>query len=157
MVPAALHRLMSDPFFRHSEALTIGYLAGLRGEEPDSDLCQMSHKYEDGWLLGAQDRENGVKPKKFLGYHLESELPFKKGSVVTIPKGTMIRSTSGVKKPAGRTYRITVHHVMNGANLYVEGNGFREDCQPIMAPTVVWVGTGGYWTEADINDIPEAL
>lgn len=155
MTPQAIARLMGDPIFRYSNAMTLGYLSGLKGEDPDPELEKMSHRYEDGWLKGMAAREAGVKPKKFMGYHLDSELPIKRGDTVTIPKGTLVRC-NGETKPAGRTYKIQVRSLGCGQNFYQDGNAFREDDVPMVSPTVVWAGTGGYWAEADINDIPEA-
>jgi hypothetical protein len=140
---------------RYSNALTLGYLAGLRGEDPDPEMSRLSERYDDGWLLGAADREQGATPKKFMGYCDKNVLPVKQGDTVTIKKGTLVRC-NGVTKPAGRTYKVRVNHVQSGRNLYIEGNAFRREITPIMNPTVVWPGSGGYWAEADINDIPEA-
>jgi len=144
-------RSISD---RYHHALTIGYLAGLRGEDPDAELGRLNPRYDDGWLLGAADRERGVQPKRFMGYHRDSELPIKPGDVVTIKKGTLVRC-NGETKPAGRTYKVIVRSLGCGSNLCVEGNAFRETTYPITCPTVIWAGTGGYWAEADINDVVE--
>ena len=141
---------------RYHQALTIGYLAGLRGEEPDAELGRINPQYDEGWLRGAEERQQGVQPKKYMGFHRDDELPVKRGDVVTIKKGTLIRC-NGSTKPAGRTYRIIVRSLGCGSNLYVEGNAFRQTVRPLTCPTVMWGGTGGYWAEADINDIPEAL
>ncbi len=140
---------------RYHQALTIGYLAGLRGEDPDAELGRLNPRYEEGWLLGAEDRQKGVQPKKYMGYHGDAQLPIKQGQVVTIRKGTLVRC-NGVTKPAGRTYKVIVRSLGCGCNIFVEGNAFREQVRPMTSPTVIWAGTGGYWAEADINDIPEA-
>lgn len=153
---AQIERILKDPVLKHAESLTIGYLAGLRGEDPIEELARPDSSYERGFLLGLRDREAGVKAPKYLGYHATEDLPIRPGQIVTIPKGAMVRCMNGVTKPAGRTYKVRVHHIMNGTNLYIEGSGFREEVRQITTPTVVWPGTGGYWTEVDINDIPEA-
>jgi hypothetical protein len=153
---APLERMKSDPCSRFSQALTIGYLEGLLGNEPDAELGRANPRYEEGWLLGAGDRERGIEPKRFMGYHRDDELPIKQGSVVTIKKGTLVRC-NGVVKPAGRTYKVIVRSLGCGSNLLIEGSAFREQSHPLTCPTVMWSGTGGYWAEADINDIPEAF
>jgi len=48
---------------------------------------------------------------KFEGY--VEKLPIHSGDRITIKKGTMVRC-NGVTKPAGKTYKVTVHHVLNG-------------------------------------------
>jgi len=144
---------VKDSVRKFADAMTIGYLAGLRGEDPDSEMSHVHSNYDEGWLMGDADRERGVPAPKYLGYH--DDLPIKQGQIVTIKKGTMVRC-NGVTKPAGRTYKITIHHILPGQNLYVEGNAFRRTVHPVMTPKVVWPGSGGYWAEADINDIPEA-
>lgn len=80
--------------------------------------------------------------KRFDGYYDPSELPIKAGDRVVIRKGVMV-SCRGVRKPAGRTYTVTVHHVLCGMT-----DGDRKT-----PPSVRWSGTGGYWTEVDINDV----
>lgn len=81
----------------------------------------------------------------------------------------------------GKTMTITAHHVLNGVSLPVydllyqrgkygseypahsnvdwdeveklmENNGSNH-LYPTENPRVVWAGTGGYWVEADINDV----
>jgi hypothetical protein len=98
---------------------------------------------------------------KFKGYHDDHEIPVKKGDLVTIRKGTKIRTTSpsitgGFKsKEAGRTYKVTVDHILNGMNQPV-GHPGHNASYPVQSPSVRWPGSGGYWYEVDLNDIPEA-
>jgi hypothetical protein len=91
---------------------------------------------------------------KYAGYwHLE-DLPVRPGDMVTIPKGTTIRTMAPGKRKrvAKRTYRVKVDHVLPGSNAIIMGGKFIRPCNP----SVCWPGTGGYWNEVDINDIPEA-
>lgn len=94
----------------------------------------------------------------FTGYTPNDQLPLKKGDVVTICKGVLVRTTRPSRRPhggghpyvretAGRTYKIVVDHVLNGTS----GEGVAS-----INPSVRWPGSGGYWCEVDINDIPEA-
>ena len=85
----------------------------------------------------------------FIGYHEDKDIPIKPGDIVTIVKGVTIETThsSGPKKIAGRTYKIKVHHILNGATSF---NG-----KHYSNPAVRWPGSGGYWNHVDINDIPE--
>lgn len=83
----------------------------------------------------------------FVGFHAPETLPIKAGDVVTIKKGVIVKTVGREPKPAGRTYKIKVHHVGCGM---VAHNG-----NPAWNPTVVWPGPGGYWSEVDINDVPE--
>ena len=93
---------------------------------------------------------------KFDGYC--EKLPIQSGDKITIKKGTMVRK-QGESKPAGRTFTVTVHHVLNGykpdaAELaYMERHGRTATG---WNPKAIWAGSGGYWAEVDMNDIPEA-
>lgn len=98
---------------------------------------------------------------RFEGHHDEHELPIKRGDVVTIRKGTPIRTTSpGMNgayrhKIAGRTYKIKVDHILNGTNRPVGHKGHNAS-YPVHNPSVRWPGAGGYWYSVDLNLIPEA-
>lgn len=142
--------------YRLINPMTHGYLDGLHGIDPDEKMSYSGGEYEQGWLRGSADREAGVKAPKYLGFHYDDDLTIKPGMTVTIRKGTMVECRGEVK-PAGRTYKVVVNHILNGQNLYIEGSAFRTTVTPIKAPTVRWAGTGGYWSAVDINDIPEAL
>lgn len=96
---------------------------------------------------------------KFLGYC--PKMPFKAGDVVRIPKGTPVLKGHKVAR-AKRDYDVTVHTVMlgqiaTGYALY-RYHG-RTDMPkehdsalfPWRNPTIRWVGSGGYWCEADVN------
>ena len=100
---------------------------------------------------------------KFLGFHEAVSLPIKPGDTVTIGKGTKIRKTDGKGwRLAGRTHKVRVHHILPGCTKIerwpddpkADKDGFVTS--HLSNPFVVWAGSGGYWTEADINDIPEA-
>ena len=45
-----------------------------------------------------------------------------------------------------------VHHILPGAE-YDDG----PDGPKVINPTVCWAGSGGYWSEADINDVGDVL
>lgn len=72
-------------------------------------------------------------------------LPIKKGDTVLIRKGTPVKTVGREPRFAGRTYRVRVHHTLCGVN--------HADGKPAQNPKVVWAGPGGYWTQADINDV----
>jgi len=92
-------------------------------------------------------------PKKFIGYHSDDALPIKPGQYITIKKGVMVKTIGRPAKPAGRTYRVKVNHLLGGQ---IAHKGYHGQDVPESNPVVRWAGPGGYWTEADINDIPEA-
>jgi hypothetical protein len=99
--------------------------------------------------LGLLDRE---QRRPYMGYC--ENLPIKRGMVVTIEKGTMVRMSGGrPSKPAGRTYKVTVHHLGYGVDRHRAYHGAIVNHQN---PSIVWPGAGGYWAEVDLNDIPEA-
>lgn len=109
-------------------------------------------------------------PKKYLGYHNREEMaciPIKKGSIVKIPRGTIVKQVGKDPKLAGKTYLTEVHHLLSGRSVpAAEIDGEQEPfyyrnesgqiCArmvPVENPKVVWPGSGGYWCEADINDV----
>lgn len=97
--------------------------------------------------------------RKYIGYQDENTLPIKKGQTVTIPKGTTLQSTHPQMrtKVAGRTYKIVVDHVLPGITFteFHCNRRLEETSGPKKNPSVRWAGTGGYWFEVDINDVPE--
>jgi hypothetical protein len=95
--------------------------------------------------------KESIKP--YMGHCRVQELPIKKGMTVTIKKGTIVKTIGRDPKPAGKTYKITVHHLGGGSNQY---RGYHGEIVAAQNPTVVWAGPGGYWSECDLNDLPEA-
>ncbi len=83
--------------------------------------------------------------KRYEGYHDTSALPLRPGMIVTIPKGTLVVTRNQPPRPAGKTYKVKINHLMCGSSHVTVTN-----------PRVVWAGTGGYWSEVDLNDVPEA-
>lgn len=141
----------------YKSPLHTGYMDALYGKDQDPE--QTNPEYEEGYIVGLYDRDalvSGTRPPRFLGFYREEELPIKKGQVVVIPKGTVIKVVGKEPKPAGRTYSVTVSHVNAGSTFYAQGSAFRKEYVRPTAPKVVWPGTGGYWAEADLNDILEA-
>lgn len=112
-----------------------------------------------------------VSSSRFEGYCEQSELPFKPGDIVIIPKGTKIRHMHFGDIEAKKTYKIRVHHLMPGSSATpnmmdaeerekygltpdkVTGEDFYRGYFPLTNPKVVWPGAGNYWSEVDINDI----
>lgn len=101
---------------------------------------------------------------RFVGYYQDSDLPdaVQQGRKVTIKKGTMVKVFGREPKPAGKTYKITVNHIMPGVTVIDhkrdEKTGkFVETRTHESNPRVCWPGPGGLWAEADMNDIPEAM
>jgi len=90
---------------------------------------------------------------RYIGYHELADLPIKKGDTVTILKGTPIRSRGARDRIAGRTYKIKVVMLMNGITDSHSDHTRRVNTQN---PSVSWAGAGGYWSDVDINLIPEA-
>lgn len=93
---------------------------------------------------------------KFFGQFEESELPIKPGMMITIRKGTVIQTTDAKQreKIATKTYKVRVHHILVGVTRHLN---YHREVVDFQNPRIRWVGTGGYWYDADINDIPEAL
>jgi hypothetical protein len=105
-----------------------------------------------------------VNTPKYVGFHEDADLPVKRGDTVTIPKGTHLRTTHPQMKDrvAARTYRVKVDHILPGSTDTKHEQAteppyhFIVTKVPLTNPSVRWAGTGGYWFEADLNDIPEA-
>jgi hypothetical protein len=89
--------------------------------------------------------------KRYEGYHDERTLPIKQGMTVTIKKGTMVKTFGKDPKPAGKTYKVKVVFLGCGQNAHV----YRGEAIPAVNPSVSWAGPGGYWSDVDINDLPE--
>lgn len=88
---------------------------------------------------------------QYLGYHDLHDLPVRQGQRVRIRKGTVIRSTKIGSLPfvAARTYVVVVRSLDTGMAEFVHAG----HVHPATNPRVVWVGSGGYWVSADINDV----
>jgi hypothetical protein len=137
---------------RYNSGVHDGYMAGLTGSYPDEEIASISNEYSEAYLIGCSDREAGVKSDPFLGLDREG-LPIKSGDIVEIKKGTVTKNLVKEAKPAGRTYKVKVHHTLTGCQAYFEhGWGDRTLIRPREA-SVVWPGTGGYWTEAAMHEV----
>lgn len=149
-----LQRLLDDPIFRYSDAMTIGYLVALRGyEEPLAVMENVNNEaFLKGLILGGEARKAGPTPH-FIGFYPDDMMPVKPGQEVTIAKGVVI-THRGAKKVNERARKVKVHHLLSGSNFYGDHRG---EVRAITTPKVVWPGSGGYWSEVDINDIPEAV
>jgi hypothetical protein len=92
-----------------------------------------------------QKDENG----RYVGFWDKELLPIQAGDKVRVPKGTYIRTMhpSKANMPSQRSIIVTVDHLLSGA--YWE----EIDKKIIENPSVRWPGSGGYWMEADINDV----
>ena len=88
----------------------------------------------------------------YIGYHDDHELPLKRGDVVTIKKGTVIKFRGGTKL-AGKTYKVTIDHILPGMSRVRRDRHF--DDSVTQNPSIRWPGPGGYWSEVDINDVVE--
>lgn len=98
---------------------------------------------------------------KYVGFHEPSELPIKRGDMVTIRKGVIIKTVGRDLKLAGKTYKVKVDHILPGSSntehVWDEGSrSYKQVLIPLTSPLVVWAGPGGYWSHVDINEIPEA-
>lgn len=80
--------------------------------------------------------------------------PFTRGQSVLIPAGTVVHSTNPGRGAfvVGRTYRVTVHHLLSG---WVDALGVRGVRGGTVLPMITWAGTGGYWMDAQVT--PELL
>lgn len=78
-------------------------------------------------------------------------MPAEPGLSATIPKGTLINGTfPGPDKRAGRTYTVKVHSIDAG---YVPNTPWDGRHGVGRHAEVCWVGTGGYWHYAALEDV----
>lgn len=109
-------------------------------------------------------------------------MDIKKGDHVVIKKGTQVRTTGAVRnKVAGRTYKVKVHHTyrahivtpavaVRGYQDVLARRGidikalqalqvtnphafWREESVVLTSAVVCWAGSGGYWHEADVEEV----
>lgn len=126
-----------------------GYMAGIKGEDPDPELSKASKAYDHGWLIGNQDREAGVKPP---AYPWGVILPDLRGKKVIIRRGVMTKRFGQDPKPALRTHKVTVVSVISGRvayQPYVYNHKFE---RPTTAK-VQWTSSGGLWCSANLEDV----
>ena len=78
--------------------------------------------------------------------------PCRRGDSILLPAGTRVRTTHPRKRPyytLRRSQTVRVHLTFDGyvdtLNYFKRGNGF------ISLPTITWVGTGGYWCDAQLT------
>jgi hypothetical protein len=103
---------------------------------------------------------------KYVGSMLDASLPLKPGDTVTVKKGTLVYHR-GQWKPAGRTYKVKIHHFSaiwvhsasrvtpypeTWPNISAVDHGIG-----VLCPAVCFPGSGGYWSDVNLNDIPEAV
>jgi hypothetical protein len=94
---------------------------------------------------------------KYIG-HIPM-LPVKAGDKVTIRKDATVKTSQGKILTMKNNRRVKVHHVLNGYTVDAADRAYRErhglPDVGVVNPKVVWAGSGGYWHEADINDVLE--
>lgn len=91
-----------------------------------------------------------------LGYVPPDQLPVLAGQEVVIPRGTRIRSTHPRVHGdtfAKRTYRVRADHTISGMDRREDAYAIRKGFNLFENTKVRWAGTGGYWSEADINHV----
>lgn len=100
---------------------------------------------------------------KYVGSMLDSEFPLKHGDVVTVKRGTPIFHR-GEWRLARRTYKVKIHHfsaiwTSAAKRLVPYPNNWPEPVETVngvLCPAICFPGSGGYWSDINLNDIPEA-
>lgn len=131
----------------HVSLVHQGYMSGINGEDPDEEAAKCS-EYELGWLAGYEDRGKGMLPQKYLG---PCDLPIHRGDEVVIPKGTAVEHR-GSTKVTRRDTKVTLHDVYRGMPAYIG----LDNRKVVIRPTdsqVLWAGSGGYWSRANLSDV----
>jgi hypothetical protein len=105
---------------------------------------------------------------KYVGSRQDNQISLKQQDVVTIKKGTLVLYR-GEWKPAGRTYKVRIHHfsaiwVTQAAKATPYPVSWPDLSDPlinptigILSPSICFPGSGGYWSDVNLNDIPEAM
>jgi hypothetical protein len=117
-----------------------GKVLGFNGETYDIELIKGE--------APIQVAPKEVLKRVFLGYFKDEDMPVVRGDIVTIKKGTVVKTVGREPKPAGKTYHVKVHHLLPGCAQWGR--------EPAHNPKVCWAGPGGYWSEVELNDVPEA-
>lgn len=121
---------------------------GLNGQDPDESASRCE-EYAQGWLAGAEDRQNGFEAPEYFG---PCELPIRRGAEVVIPKGTAIEHRGTVRE-AKRNTKVKLHDVYPGLPAYIDyGHAGHKVVRPTAAQ-VLWAGSGGYWSRALLVDV----
>jgi len=135
-----------------------GYVDALNGLDPNPQHSYPGSSYDAAYIIGCEDRQAGVKPSK-VEYFQTNSYPVKRGQEITIRKGTMVKAFGKEPKPAGRTYKVTLHDVCGGTVGYFEYSssfGTQSFRRP-EPPKVCWAGAGGLWTFANLEDVLEGV
>lgn len=94
------------------------------------------------------NKTNQIIDDKLVGYHDIQSLPIKRGDTILIPKDTLYHSMKdGDIHITKKSYKVKVDHLINGCQYVDRGKKI------IHNPEVSWVGSGGWWHRADINDV----
>jgi hypothetical protein len=115
----------------------------------------------------------------YIGYYDDKHLPFKRGETVVIPKGVQVYMRTHPSKKGyvtKRSMEVKINHILPGQTVperdyeryhkaeYPDCPHSEEEVHPgytqrvyyLQNPRICWAGTGGYWCEAEINDILQA-
>lgn len=86
---------------------------------------------------------------KIVGYCGKFRPGVYRGRKVKIPEGTVYHSTrDGLNHAASKNYTVAIFDIECGSQ---DDHCYYEN------PMVVWVGSGGYWCRADINQFPDLV
>ena len=149
-------------------------ILGVARKEEGNLIKVLNDNYTEQWLSVNNFILNEFLP--YIGYFTRGTLlPVQKGMEVTIPKGTVIKSTHPQgDRVAKRSFKVKVHHLLSGShcpkdwlrgydkekadelNLTVLVGEQNEEQQVTSNPSVRWVGASGYWMQADINEVLKA-
>lgn len=106
--------------------------------------------YRSRQAFGVADymKRHGIAEKRNIGcFQLDS---VKVGDMVKLPKGLELKTTHpSIKGPVKRDRTVKVHRVVEGYT-----NDLENPLKALVSnPKVEWVGSGGYWYWADIDDV----
>lgn len=96
----------------------------------------------------------GRSDGRHSGYHEDEELPIKRGDRVRLRAGAELRTTRAARTLINKRSRIvTVHSVECGRSI---PTGYADNGEPtwrhLADPSICWVGSGGYWHHARLED-----
>ncbi|MCZ7862458.1 hypothetical protein O9X98_13880 [Agrobacterium salinitolerans] len=106
------------------------------------------HRKRQALGIAEYMQRHGIEERRNIGcFQLDFVNP---GDTVRLRKGLQFGTTHpSVKGPVKRNRTVEVHHTYEGYTSDLEHGRKAVVCNP----RVEWVGTGGYWCWADIDDI----
>ncbi|WP_404667049.1 hypothetical protein [Roseateles asaccharophilus] len=103
-------------------------------------------KAEQALICAQWMEKQGATTLAFVGPL--GDAPFKRGDLVRVRKGAIMRSTNPKVPRQGQAYMGTRPIKIHGID-----RGYLRDREEVVQPRINWAGTGGYWCWVEANDV----